>query len=98
MAGRTEPSEYFREGWKFYSNDNGTFSNDTVAAASGVEAARRLFYIETVLRAILSQLDALGTDGLHYILRNEAAKRRKAERAAREERRKARLAAKAAAQ
>lgn len=58
-------------------------SVQSMHAASAQDAAMSLRKIARTLSAILGRLDALGVDGIHYILMHESAKRRKADKARR---------------
>ncbi len=88
--------------WEWQSDVDGRWTWETIRTASQAESARRLVSIDSTLNAILRAINSLGSEGLHYILRDEAAKRRKAERLRRQraaaKRRQAKAALEAARQ
>lgn len=76
--------------WGEWSTQDGQWTFATLKTATALDSAKTLRRIEGLLRGITMRLDTLGTEGLHYILRNEAARRRRAERALRTKRANAR--------
>ena len=96
MASRKRQSDLATTDWEWDSDADGRWPYETIRTACIAETARQSIIVAGLLRSILNRLDALGVDGLHYLLRDETARRRKAERQRRMKNRLARLRRKAA--
>lgn len=74
------PQQIVNNNWTWTSGDNGGYNVEQLAAISAMASAQYLARIADTLQAIRRDILALGSDGLHEILRDERAKRRKVER------------------
>jgi hypothetical protein len=86
--------------WGFFSDASGHLANEQITAAASMDAAVHLRRLSLTMQRIERLLLNLGDDGIHALIRYEAARVRKAERVKRQRaaaKRKRTIAAKKAA-
>jgi hypothetical protein len=77
------PKEIIDWNWTYTSDVDGGYSTERIASAAAVAAAQYLRDIRDELQQIKRDIRQLGAEGLHDLIRYEAKRVRKAERARR---------------
>lgn len=95
MTGRNGAKQIARADWYFTAASGQNYTNETILTAAAVASAQYLEQIARSLSSILSQLQFLGHDGIHDVIRHEAQRVRRARKVAAGKRRARRLAKKA---
>jgi hypothetical protein len=80
MTKNQKGSELCLTDWTWTSDSDGKWFMGTIRDAAITESARRLIRMEQHLSTIVTLLNALGADGIHTVIRQQATKARKAER------------------
>jgi hypothetical protein len=85
MLRKTKTTEQMAfAGWNpWTSDDNGHWTHDQINTATTVQCAIELRLIRQTLQAIRNDILALGTDGLHEVIRTHRTKLRREEKARR---------------